>query len=69
MSLEKVKEIFQNDKEDIIKTFGGIGAGIGKQHEEYIIVVYLDHRIAETKVNNWKGISVKLEYIGKVSVF
>jgi hypothetical protein len=65
-NLEAVRSIFQEDKRNIINEFGGIGAGITKRNEEYIIVVYTDKGIKVSKDQKWKGIQVEIKYTGPI---
>ncbi|KQS27060.1 hypothetical protein [Dyadobacter sp. Leaf189] len=65
-SLEHVKEVFHQDKQEIIGKYNATGAGIGKEGEEYVIVVYLRGPGREEKTEQWKTVKLKLKYTGEM---
>lgn len=69
-SLEEIKNVFYLDKDEIIKKYSATGAGIGKENDNYIIVVYTNDR-SQTSGNNleWKDIPLRMKYIGDVKAF
>ena len=66
LDLETIKTIFHQDKNEIIKEYGGTGAGIGKVNDEYIIVVYTDDDKKKSNRTFWKSIPVQIKYVGKI---
>lgn len=67
-SLEDVKEVFNRDKQEIIMKYRATGAGIGKDGEEYVIVVYLPEPVKEEKAEKWKAVPLKLKYVGPITI-
>tara|TARA_B110000902_G_scaffold267078_1_gene358028 strand:+ start:13318 stop:13632 length:315 start_codon:yes stop_codon:yes gene_type:complete len=67
-SLEDIRAVFKQDKTLIIEKYNATGAGIGKDGKHYVIVVYLKKRVSanETILLFWKGIPIKLEFIGEI---
>jgi hypothetical protein len=69
LDLENIRTIFHQDKNEIIKEYGGTGAGIGKKNNEYCIVVYVDDdKKKSDKTLFWKNIPVRIEYVGKIII-
>lgn len=69
LDLENIRTIFHQDKNEIIKKYGGTGAGIGKRNNEYIIVIYVDDE--KQKSNEtlfWKNVPIQLKYVGKIRI-
>lgn len=67
LDLENIRAVFRQDKSEIIKEYGGTGAGIGKRDDEYIIVVYTDDANKKRdKPLFWKNIPVRIEYVGQI---
>ncbi|HLG41375.1 MAG TPA: hypothetical protein VI461_16975 [Chitinophagaceae bacterium] len=68
-NLKDVKEIFQRDKDEIIAKYSATGAGIGKDGEQYIIVVYTNRQMESTKYKlYWKKIQLQIKYIGDLKL-
>lgn len=66
-SLEEVRTIFNQDKQEIIDIYQSNGAGIGKDSGRYVIVVYVsDNSPGDSIQKFWKGIPLKFEDIGEV---
>ena len=69
MELEQVRHIFKEDKKDIIKQFSAEGAGIGKDNDNYVIVVYLKEKIPnDSKLKYWKQVPLKYEITGPIKI-
>ncbi len=68
-SLEHIRAVFQEDKDKIIAKYNATGAGIGKEGERYVIVVYLKEKLHSKAPLEWKGIPLKLEYTGDIKLF
>ena len=64
LSLEEIRAIFKEDKAALIKKYDAEGAGIGKDGDIYVIVVYPARKKANLKSEKWKGIPVKIEVTG-----
>ncbi|MDO5972019.1 hypothetical protein Q4Q35_19640 [Flavivirga aquimarina] len=66
--LEDIRAVFKQDKALIIEKYNATGAGIGKDGTQYVIVVYLENKLKpnEKVISNWKGIPIKLEFIGTI---
>jgi hypothetical protein len=65
-NLENVKLLFHQDKDEIIKTYSATGAGIGKDDERYVIVVYINRYMEPGPQKYWKTIPLKFKYIGEI---
>jgi len=69
LDLENIRAVFRQDKSEIIKEYGGTGAGIGKGGDEYIIVVYTDDANKKSdKSLFWKNIPVQIKYVGQIRI-
>jgi len=67
-SLAHIRAVFKEDKHDIIAQYNASGAGIGKDGEQYVIVVYLKEKPKTKGSLTWKGIPLKLEYTGDIKL-
>lgn len=65
-SLESVRKVFQKDKKEIIQKYKASGAGIGKQEDDYVIVVHNSKIPAKEREDHWKTIPLKFEDIGEI---
>jgi len=65
-NLPDIKKIFEQDKNEIIAKYKGIGAGIGMRNQHYAIIIYTDDPKATLADDaKWKEIPLVLEYTGK----
>ena len=68
--LEEIREILARKKQIIMKSFGAVGIGIGKeqmQDDHYVIVVYLESAEAiprEAKLI--EGVPIKFKVTGRI---
>ena len=68
-NLEEVRNIFQQDKDEIIKKYSASGAGIGKEGKNYIIVVYTNNQLEKSDSElHWKNIPLQIKYIGNTKL-
>ncbi len=68
--LDHIKKIFQEDKQEIIKKYNGIGAGIGMRNNVYTIIVYIDDPNVKLLTDLfWKNIPLRMEYTGKFIIY
>jgi len=66
-NLSDIKKVFEEDKNEIIARYKGIGAGIGMRDEHYAIVIYTDDPQAILAGDaSWKEIPLVMEYTGKI---
>lgn len=67
--LSRIKKIFAEDKNTIIEKYKGIGAGIGKRENTYVIIVYIDDADVKLLTDlNWKNIPLHMEFTGKIKL-
>lgn len=68
-SLEEVKTIFQEDKQEILSQYSSKGGGIGKDEGTYIIIVYVDEPSKEAiKHEFWKNIPIRFKYVDEIKL-
>lgn len=68
-NLDEVKSVFEQDKNEIIKKYNGSGGGIGKEGNNYVIVIYSDHPSTFSDSNlYWKDIPVRVKFTGPIKL-
>lgn len=66
-NMEEIRNVFRQDKAEIILKYNASGAGIGKRDEVYVIVVYVNPKtLSKPQDTHWKCIPLVFENIGEV---
>jgi hypothetical protein len=68
--LESVRSVFRRSKDSLIETYEAQGAGVGKEGDDYVIVVYLSSsRRRPVDPVSVEGVPVKFEVTGRFKTF
>jgi hypothetical protein len=69
--LARARDVLQRHKEELMRTYGAVGAGIGKDDPkapDYVIVVYLESPRQVPEDASVEGVPLRFEVTGRFQV-
>lgn len=65
-NLERVQQVLERNKDEILRRYKAVGVGIGKRENGYVITVYLKSKSdVPTELQTIQGVPVHFEVTGE----